>query len=131
MDADRKPSKLLAELQEIMHDLLPDYTTTFLDFDRDTAQVARTVAIQSLQQGRDDVEKGLQAVTAMFLWWFLLGREHALRGYAAPIKHAETTEGLVPDSIAGDWTALEEALGEIGLSIEELEAGFEGDDEKE
>lgn len=126
----KHPSKLLQEIQECMEDLLPDYNSTFLDFDADTARVARNVAIEAFKQGKNDPERGLKAITAMFLWWFLLGREHATRGYKAPIRRSESTEGLVPDTVGGDWSALETELRGMGIDVDDLLAGLEPEDDE-
>ncbi len=73
------------EFAEIADDLVYDLAHTFRDVP-ETMQIKVNQYVASLfVEGRDHPAKIVSDLSAALMWFFLAGREHAIRGYASPV----------------------------------------------
>jgi hypothetical protein len=100
----------LAEILEISEDLCAEtqYVHTFWDDPevRDKVEQMIVAAYGAAQDNarrahRDADSAAFQAGLMLLTYGFYLGREHARRGYPAPIQPGDLDSGFVPDSPAG------------------------------
>ena len=93
--------KLVDEIREIMEDIVPDYARTFAHVDADVDSLLKEVLYRCFSDADPSapdggIDEAVQAVEAVVLWFFLVGREHARRNYTAPAPKVSTSD-IVPD----------------------------------
>jgi hypothetical protein len=89
-----------AQFLEIVGDVLMDYGVTLLDVDREVGKRMERMVIELFKISSDPGAAIQNINTAMF-WMFMIGREHAARGYAAPVPRRDSTgDGWVPENLA-------------------------------
>lgn len=94
------PRTLLDELKEIAGDLAPDLTATFPDMPEDVGRYIRQTIVELFRMSGDDVDLLLQHLSSLVMWLFMVGREHAIRGYPPPVGKSDHDDGIVPDDIS-------------------------------
>lgn len=91
------------ELSEIIEDVLPDYARSFAHVDAKVDALLKELLyriFRSADSSAPDggIEESLGNIEALLYWFFLIGREHALRGYVAPAPKSGISPGI-PDNI--------------------------------
>jgi hypothetical protein len=94
-------SQLLSELCEILDDLIPDMSATMARTDVGVMQMLADVTWKMMAASREDgIPAMVNRVASGMLWMFLTGREHATRGYAAPVTRKSSNPTDIPDFVA-------------------------------
>ncbi len=98
--ADEIPRTFQDELREITGDVVPDFADTLRQVDPKVQEMLSTFVLDSITKSEGDAQVLIEYMMSSMLWWFLIGREHALRGYPSPIERSEGVDPDVPDDIA-------------------------------
>ena len=98
------------EVTEISEDLRHEiqYVRTFCADPALRAAVGRLIdgaldeaLAQAATGGQEELDGYFQAGLVLLTYGFYLGREHAKRGYPAPMEAVGVDSGLVPDTLEG------------------------------
>lgn len=93
------PRTFLDELKEIAGDLVPDLSTTFPQMPEDVGRYLREIIVRLFEMSGEDVDELLMHLSSLVAWWFMMGREHAIRGYPPPVGKSDEDDDIVPDDI--------------------------------
>jgi hypothetical protein len=83
-----QPTTLLAEIKELFGDLYEDFAHAVPNTDREVRELMTRHAVQLMAADRAAPMK-IDDVACAFMWYFLMGREHHRRGFAAPLPPAD------------------------------------------
>lgn len=101
-DTPTTPRRFLEEFTEVFVDLQFDLSSTILELDPEVGRRVNHVVAELFKQGNGNPEKTMELFRTSFMWYFMAGREHALRGYASPVPKTDAgSDGWVPDDIGG------------------------------
>lgn len=98
--ADEIPRTFLDELREITGDVVPDFADTLRQIDPRVQEMLSTFVLDAITKSEGNAQVHIEYMMSSMLWWFLIGREHALRGYPSPIHRTEGVDDEVPDDIS-------------------------------
>src|SRR5688500_9710038 len=102
--------RFLWEILEISEDLCTEtqYVHTFWDDVEVRSKAEQMIAsaydaaLENARRAQRDADTAVfQAGLMLLTYGFYLGREHARRGYRAPVGPADADSGLIPDTPAG------------------------------
>lgn len=96
------PKTFLDEFTEVFGDLELDLSKTIFDLDEEVGRRCKAYAVELFRLANGDPARTLDNIMSGMLWMFMAGREHAARGFPAPVPKSDPgTDGWVPDTLAG------------------------------
>lgn len=98
--------RLIDEFREIIEDVVPDFAASFADVDEEVAMTMEEIVYRIFTEtdptsADAGISESLHNMAAMLYWMFLVGREHAARGYSSPATRSGAAHPLVPDDLSG------------------------------
>lgn len=99
------PGTFYEEFRELAGDLPQDLEHTFTDLDPEVGKVVRLTILEIFKRAdaEPDEAKSMEMLfrdlSSLVLWTFMLGREHAARGYPPPVGKSDTNDDVFPDDI--------------------------------
>jgi hypothetical protein len=79
------PNRFLAEFQDVAGQVPVDLSTTLAHLDPGVGLRVGELLLEALEMAENDIEEAAGYVMTTLLWFFMVGREHALRGYQEPV----------------------------------------------
>lgn len=96
------PRTFLDEFVEVCGDIQLDLKHSIKDLDEEVGRRVKLAALELFKLAGGDPTRTLDNIMSAMLWMFMAGREHAVRGFPAPVgKDDRDDDGWVPDTIAG------------------------------
>ncbi len=83
-DLPTPPRSVLEEIQAVLEDVHEDFGRSILVTNQDVHTFFRKLAVDLLTSKRE-LNLMLDDFATTFLWFILVGREHAIRGYDPPL----------------------------------------------
>ena len=94
--------RFLEEFDEVAADVAMDYRVTMRDLDEEVGRRVNDYLIEMIRIADGDAPETIRHLMSGMLWMFMLGREHAIRGYPSPVpRRSDPADSWVPDTIAG------------------------------
>ena len=93
------PRSFYEEFQECLADISKDLHESVMTFDPAMFAAVQRGVLATLREAAGDGTKAIADLKSMCVWMFLAGREHAARGYAAPVNRKDGIEMEIPDTI--------------------------------
>lgn len=96
------PRTFLDEFVEVCGDIQLDLKHSIKDLDEEVGRRVKASALELFKLAGGDPARTLDNIMSAMLWMFMAGREHAVRGFPAPVAKADPdNDGWVPDTVAG------------------------------
>jgi hypothetical protein len=82
------PSRFLDEFQEVAGEITIDLDLTIAHLDKEVGSLVAGLLIHVMDVGDEEPGEAVRNVMSVMLWLFIMGREHANRGYGEPVQPA-------------------------------------------